>query len=103
MTAYIAPGLMDIDDVVSNEFMINRDDLYSKKRDRAIVEARQVAMYLRVKTQYMTLGQAAKRYNRDHATAIHAIKTVNDLMSTDRYFQIKANRVFKKLEIIECK
>jgi len=100
MTAYSAPGMMDIDDIVAREFIIDKADLYKKSRHREIVEARQLAIYIRIELQLMTTTQSAKLYNRDHCTALWALKQVNALYKTDKVFRGKTDRVMKQVNAI---
>jgi chromosomal replication initiator protein len=37
--------------------------------------------------------------NRDHSTVIHAIKTVNDMMDTDRKFYEVMQDILKKVKM----
>lgn len=66
------------------------EDFNLKTRKRDIVEARQVAMYLakaRTKESLAKIGLAIGK--KDHATVLHAIKTVSNLIETDRAFRDK--------------
>jgi len=73
---------------VANRFAVRRQDLISKKRDRIFVTARQIGMYI-IHTTFdgrMSLKAIGRMYKRDHATVIHAVKTVTNLMETSRAF-----------------
>ncbi len=85
-----------IQDIVCKHFSVPMDVLHSKSRKREIVQARQIAMYLSkvyTKNSLQTIGQEIG--SRDHATVLHACKTVNNLRDTDKTF--KAN--LKELEL----
>ena len=75
--------------VVCEYFSITRDTLLSKTRKRQIAQARQIAMYecrnLIPNCSLSTIG--SELGGKDHATVLHACKTVSDLMSTDRAFR----------------
>ena len=76
-----------IQDVVSNYFKINLNDIHSQSRKREIVQARQVAMFLaktHTKHSYAYIGNAIGK--RDHATVTHACKSIENDLSTDRSF-----------------
>jgi chromosomal replication initiator protein len=58
-----------------------------KCRKRELAQSRQWHMYIRFKVFKMSSTEAGNIYDKDHATVLHAIKTVNNLMETDRKFQ----------------
>lgn len=75
---------------VSNFIGIPSDVLQVKTRKRDIVEARQVAMYLAKRNTKESLAQIGSNIGRkDHATVLHACKTVENLIETDRSFRDK--------------
>jgi len=53
----------------------------TKKRDRELVTARQISIYIRYTLYpdetWLILGQM---FSRDHSTAMHAVKNIKDLM-----------------------
>ncbi|MEI7597266.1 MAG: helix-turn-helix domain-containing protein [Bacteroidota bacterium] len=85
---FSAPGVFqkDIIDVVCEYFCIERNLLLSKNRKREVSEARQIGMYI-LRQQNKTLSSVGKQFNRDHATVLHAINLVEDLMSVDARFK----------------
>ena len=66
-----------------------------KCRKRELVWARQLHMYVRCKLYRMSLASSAAHYNKDHATALHAIRTVTNLMETDFEYRVKTEPVWK--------
>jgi chromosomal replication initiator protein len=77
-----------IQKVVSDYFNIPPDKINSNTRKREIVQARQLAMYF--SKSYTKLSLAAigsKLGKKDHATVLHACKTVKNLSDTDRTFK----------------
>ena len=105
---YIIPGLEKI--YTENTIFCNVCDIYgfdsntvfnnNKSRKREFVEIRQVSMaamrmFLKEendKTKPLSFAGCATFFNKDHATAMHACKTVLSLWDTDRVFK---NKVFK--------
>lgn len=57
--------------------------IMSKKRNREIVFARQVASYLLYKYVLRSLKAVSDVFDQDHTTVIHSLKSVNDIMETD--------------------
>ncbi|MFW5793217.1 MAG: chromosomal replication initiator protein DnaA [Bacteroidota bacterium] len=77
-----------IQKVVSNYFNIPMDKINSKTRKREIVQARQLAMFFSksfTKSSLAAIG--SKLGNKDHATVLHACKTVKNLSDTDKNFK----------------
>ncbi|MGM0418485.1 MAG: chromosomal replication initiator protein DnaA, partial [Thermodesulfobacteriota bacterium] len=62
--------------LVCEQFNVTPDQLVSKSRKQAIVRPRQVAIFLSRKYTDQPLQFIGKSFNRYHATAIHAIKSV---------------------------
>lgn len=89
-----------IQKVVCNYFNIPADMLQSKTRKREIVQARQVAMFFSkslTKASLATIGSQIG--GKDHATVLHACKTVNNLIDTDKTFRLQIDEIEKKLKI----
>lgn len=88
-----------IQKVVCNYFDVPVDSLQSKTRKREIVQARQVAMYFSknlTKSSLATIGSQIG--GKDHATVLHACKTVNNLVETDKQFKCQIEEIEKKLK-----
>jgi len=88
-----------IQKVVCNYYNISSDSLKSKTRKREIVQARQVAMYFSknlTKSSLATIGSQIG--GKDHATVLHACKTVNNLVETDKTFRNQIEELEKKLK-----
>lgn len=87
-----------IQKVVSDYFQMDVATLQSKTRKRHIVQARQIAMYFSKKLTKASLASIGNQIgDRDHATVLHACKTVNNLASTDKKFNQYVEDLSKKL------
>lgn len=87
-----------IQKVVSDYFQMDVATLQSKTRKRHIVQARQIAMYFSKKLTKASLASIGSQIGkRDHATVLHACKTVNNLSSTDKQFKKYVEDLNKKL------
>ncbi len=89
-----------IQKVVSDYFNIPVDVINSKTRKREIVQARQIAMYFSkkyTKSSLATIGIHCG--NKDHATVLHACRTVNNLLDTDKQFRSYVGDIEKKIKI----
>jgi chromosomal replication initiator protein len=84
--------------VVCNNMNITTEDFYSKSKKREIVQARQLAMYFSKKYTKLSLAMIGQQCGgRDHATVIHALKTVSNLLDTDKKFRALASEIEKNI------
>ena len=89
-----------IQKVVSEYFQMDVDTLQSKTRKRHIVQARQLAMFFAKKFTKASLASIGSQIGkRDHATVLHACKTVDNLSSTDKQFRKYVEDLTKKLSV----
>ncbi len=87
-----------IQKVVSDYFQMDVDTLQSKTRKRHIVQARQLAMFFAKRLTKASLASIGSQIGkRDHATVLHACKTVDNLSSTDKQFRKYVEDLNKKL------
>lgn len=89
-----------IQKVVCDYFDMGIDMLKSKTRKREVVQARQIAMYFSkqmTKSSLATIGMHCG--GKDHATVLHACKTVNNLMDTDKRFRGYIEDLKKKISL----
>ncbi|MGE0078791.1 MAG: chromosomal replication initiator protein DnaA [Bacteroidales bacterium] len=88
-----------IQKIVCEYFGLPTDVLQTKTRKREIVQARQIAMYFSkglTKSSLSTIGSVIG--SKDHATVLHACKTVNNLMDTDKRFKSQIEDIEKRLK-----
>lgn len=77
-----------IQKVVSDYFQMDTETLRSKTRKRNIVQARQLAMFFAKKYTKSSLASIGSQIgDRDHATVLHACKTIDNLLETDKEFK----------------
>ncbi len=89
-----------IQKVVCDYFDMPLEAINSKTRKREIVQARQLAMFFskkHTKNSLATIGLHCG--NKDHATVLHACRTVNNLVETDKQFRAYVEEINKKLKI----
>ena len=86
-----------IQKVVSDYFQMDVSTLQSKTRKRHIVQARQLAMFFSKKFTKASLASIGTKIGRrDHATVLHACKTVDNLAFTDKQFRKYVDDLNKK-------
>ena len=89
-----------IQKIVSEYFQMDVSTLQSKTRKRHIVQARQLAMYFAKKFTKASLASIGSQIGkRDHATVLHACKTVDNLSFTDKQFRKYVEDLNQKLTI----
>ncbi len=89
-----------IQKVVCDYFDLAIDTMKSKTRKREVVQARQIAMFFAksmTKSSLATIGMHCG--GKDHATVLHACRTVNNLMDTDKRFKAYIDELEKKISI----
>ncbi len=89
----------EIQRAVCDYYRIDRSEMSSKRRARAVVRPRQVAMYIaKVMTprSYPEIGR--KFGGRDHSTVIHAVKLVEGLRAADDEIDNDVRTLLRQLE-----
>jgi len=90
----------------SNYLGVSMEDLCGSNRNRALVNARQIAMYLCRELTNLSLPKIGQLFgNRDHTTVMYANKKISELMKerrsiynqvTELTSRIKQNHRFSK-------
>ncbi|MFT6716917.1 MAG: chromosomal replication initiator protein [Saprospiraceae bacterium] len=89
-----------IQKVVCDYFNLSLEMMKSKTRKREVVQARQISMYFSksmTKSSLATIG--AHSGGKDHATVLHACRTVNNLIETDKRFRVYISDIEKKINL----
>ena len=90
-----------IDDIikkVSDYYGVEVNAINTRSRKREVVLVRQVAMYLAKKHLDMSSSKIGKYIgDRDHATVLHACKTITNLADTDKQFRIELEEIDNSL------
>lgn len=90
-----------IQKVVSDYFELPIELLKSKTRKREVVQARQIAMYFSKSLTKASLANIGLHCGgKDHATVLHACRTVNNLMETDKRFKIYIEELEKRISVM---
>lgn len=89
-----------IQKVVSDYFDLPIELMKSKTRKREVVQARQIAMYFSKNLTKSSLANIGMHCGgKDHATVLHACRTVNNLMDTDKKFKTYIEELEKKINV----
>ncbi|MBX7146289.1 MAG: chromosomal replication initiator protein DnaA [Alphaproteobacteria bacterium] len=72
---------------VAEHFNIKMSDMYSERRARVVARPRQIAMYLAKQLTNRSLPEIGRCFgDRDHTTVMHAVKKIEELQTTDKFF-----------------
>lgn len=88
-----------IKEIVERLTKITPGSIDIKTRKRVIVEARQISMVMsKLLTKHSLAKIGEEHGGKDHATVIHAVKTVGSLYYSDRIFREKVNPIIEELK-----
>lgn len=86
-----------IEKVVCEYFEIEPAEIQAKTKKREIVIPRQICHQLSAKNNVGSLSEIGFRFGRkDHSTVLHSIRTVKDLIKTDKIFRAKYEELVSK-------
>lgn len=78
---------------VCDKFSIDTNALYSKSRKREVADSRQLIMALAKKFTKMSYTIIGAKLNRNHATVLHACKTIEERLSVDKEFRATVAKI----------
>lgn len=88
-----------IQKVVCDSLDLPVEAIQQTSRKREIVQARQLSMYFAKKITKSSLAVIGMQCgNKDHATVLHACKTIENLRQTDRYIRNLVDELEKKFK-----
>ena len=88
-----------IQKVVCDSLDLPVESIQMTSRKREIVQARQLSMYFAKKITKSSLAVIGMQCgNKDHATVLHACKTIENLRQTDRYIRNLVDELEKKFK-----
>ncbi len=89
----------EIQRAVCEYYRIDRQEMSSKRRARAIARPRQVAMYLSKLMTPRSYPEIGRKFgNRDHSTVIHAVRLVEQLRAEDSEMDNDVRMLLRQLE-----
>ena len=108
LSAYAVPGIKvkkplpgsvniknRITQLVADEFGVEFKDVFRKSRKRELVLTRQVSMiFIRRFDSLSKLVSIGDFFGgKDHTTVIHSLKTIQNLMETDKVLRDRVNKI----------
>ncbi len=89
----------EIQRTVCQFYRIDRSEMGSKRRARAVVRPRQVAMYLAKVLTPRSYPEIGRKFGgRDHSTVIHAVRLIEDLRTRDADMDGDVRSLLRQLE-----
>lgn len=90
--------LKDIVDIVASELNIKPSEIKSKSRNRQIVNARRIVIYLARTLTPNSMPQLAQFFGmKDHTSVSHAMKKVKEMIESDENFRLKIDELAHKI------
>lgn len=88
---------VDIQRAVADDYDIRIADMTSKERPQSVALPRQIAMFLCRTLTHGSLPEIAGAFEKTHATIVHACKTIQGRMETDRELRHRVEVIVEKL------
>ena len=89
--------VITVDDIINSvckHFGLETSAIYTKSRKREVVQARQIAMYLAKNNTELSAAKIGTLIgNKDHATVLHACKTIKELREVDKTFRAEIDEI----------
>jgi len=94
--------LEDIIKTISRELNIKPSEIKSKKRNKNIVEARRIGIYLARNLTQNSMSSLASFFGmKDYTAVSHNMKKINELIETDEIFKLKIEELKNKILVKE--
>lgn len=109
ISAYAIPGIQGksplvnpetIEKVVGDYYFISIAEMRKTSRRRDRVTCRHIISWLIRKHTNLSLKCIADFYGKDHTTAIHSIRTANNLIETDDRIREDVRKIEKRITAI---
>lgn len=91
------PKVIDIQRVVCRHYGVTLTNLLSESKSAPLAKVRQIAMYLSKRLTRRSISAISRDFNRDHTTAIHAVKKIAGALQTDVRLLEDVRLLIKKL------
>ncbi len=88
----------DIQTRVAGHYRLTCEEMLSTRRARSVARPRQVAMYLAKALTPRSLPEIGRRFERDHTTVLHAVRTVERLRAEDGELDADVRRLMSELQ-----
>jgi hypothetical protein len=93
------PQVARIKRVVGEHFGVTPLEIDSSRRDKMIVQTRQIAMYLAKQLTPRSFPSIGKRFGKDHTTVIHSVRSIEHRLRID---PVLAAKIEHMKEVLQC-
>ena len=95
-------SLEDIIETISKELNVKPSEIKSKKRNKNIVEARRIGIYLARTLTPNSMPNLALYFGmKDHTAVSHNMKKINEMMNNNENFKIRVEELKNKITTME--
>jgi chromosomal replication initiation ATPase DnaA len=84
--------------VVCKLTLVDWSELKGKSRKREINDIRQTSMWILRKGTSLSFANIGTIFNRHHATVLHAVDSVNNMIQTDRMYRGHVEQILNHLD-----
>ena len=84
--------------VVCNLTQVDWSELKGKSRKREINDIRQTSMWIIRKGTSLSFANIGNIFNRHHATVLHAVESVENLIQTDRMYRGHVQQILNHID-----
>jgi chromosomal replication initiation ATPase DnaA len=84
--------------VICSLTQVEWDQMKGKCRKRELNDVRQIAMWIIRKGTSMSFYNVGKVFNRHHATVLHAVKSVENMIQTDNRYRADVEQILNHLD-----
>lgn len=84
-------------ETVSKKYGISTDDIYGRKRNKPVSNARNISIFIIRKTTNLSLTSIAQIFERDHTTIMSAVKSIEGETETNPLLEIEIQEMIKEI------
>ncbi len=84
-------------ETVSKKYGISTDDIYGRKRNKPVSNARNISIFIIRKITNLSLTSIAQIFERDHTTIMSAVKSIEGETQTNPLLEIEIQEMIKEI------
>lgn len=88
----------DMMKIICTLTQVDWDQMKGKCRKRELNDVRQIAMWIIRRGTSMSFYNVGKVFNRHHATVLHAIKSVENMIQTDNKYRADVEQILNHID-----
>lgn len=75
------------------------EDVLGQKRDRYVSDTRKLIFYFVYKNTTLSLKKIGELLNKDHATVLHHVRNMEDILTTNDKFSVMARELAQRFSL----